>query len=73
MCYLLPQLVYPTGVSIIARNDRDIKDGGGVGHGQERKQNGKGEESYPMIKSVQLVERDYFLLLLLTVKDSLSS
>jgi len=36
-------LVIAAGVSIIARNDRDIKDGGGVGQREENKQNGEGE------------------------------
>ena len=38
-----PRKVNPTGVGVVAGNDSDIRDGGGVGHGQERKQNGDGE------------------------------
>ncbi len=35
--------IYAAGVAIAARNDCDIGDGGGVGHREERKQNGEGE------------------------------
>jgi len=46
-----PREVYATGVAIVAGNDCDIGDGGGVGQREENKQNGDGEESYPMIIS----------------------
>jgi len=38
-----PWKVYPTGIYIIARNDGDIGDGGGVGYGQAETQKGEGE------------------------------
>jgi len=34
---------YATSIGVVARNDCDIGDGGGVGHGQERKKKGEGE------------------------------
>ncbi len=38
-----------TGVGVVAGNDCDIGNGGGVGQGEESNQNSEGEECYPMI------------------------
>ena len=35
--------VYAASIGVVARYDCDIRDGGSVSHGQERKQNGEGE------------------------------
>ena len=44
-----PREVYSAGVGVVARYDCDIGNGGGVNWQVESKQNGEGEESYPMI------------------------
>ena len=38
-----PREVNPTGIGVVARNDCDIGNGGGVGQREEGKQKGEGE------------------------------
>ena len=35
--------VYAASVAVVARNDCDVGDGGGVGYREKRNQNGEGE------------------------------
>jgi len=41
--------VYAAGIAIVARNDCDIGNGGSVSQREEGKQNGEGEQGYPII------------------------